>query len=77
MKIFCVFIAIFAVAAAASENDGLLTTALKFVKDCGDKSMVLCMKVRKKNKKVKKVNFTVNFMDYQTVIYNQWIKSEK
>lgn len=51
MKIFCVFIAIFAVAAAASENDGLLTTALKFVKDCGDKSMVLCMKVRNNNNK--------------------------
>lgn len=47
MKIFCVFIAIFAVAAASSsETDGLLTTALKFVKECGDKSMVLCMKVR-------------------------------
>lgn len=55
MKIICVFIAIFAVAAASSsENDGLLTTALKFVKDCGDKSMVLCMKVRIINKKWKK-----------------------
>lgn len=56
MKIFCVLFAIFAVAASSSssENDGLLTTALKFVKDCGDTSMVLCMKVRNNNKKVKK-----------------------
>lgn len=28
-----------------SETDGLLTTALHFVKECGDKSMFLCMKV--------------------------------
>lgn len=33
-------------AAAPSESDSLLSTSLKFVKDCGDKSMVLCFKVR-------------------------------
>lgn len=48
MKQFVVLFAVLAVAAAApqSETDGLLTSALKFVKDCGDKSMVLCVKVR-------------------------------
>lgn len=47
MKTFVVFVALFAVAAAAqSETDGLLSSALKFVKDCGDKSMVLCLKER-------------------------------
>lgn len=46
MKLFCVLVAIFAVAAAApSETDNLLTSALRFVRECGDKSMVLCMKV--------------------------------
>lgn len=47
MKQFVVLFAVLAVAAAApSETDGLLSSALKFVKDCGDKSMVLCVKVR-------------------------------
>lgn len=46
MKLFVVLVAIFAVAAAApSETDNLLTSALRFVRDCGDKSMVLCAKV--------------------------------
>lgn len=31
--------------AVPSETDGLLSTALHFVKECGDKSMFLCMKV--------------------------------
>jgi hypothetical protein len=48
MKRFCVLFAILAVASAApAESDGLVATALRFVKDCGDKSMVLCMKVSK------------------------------
>lgn len=34
-----------AASALPSESDGLLTTALHFVKECGDKSMFLCMKV--------------------------------
>lgn len=47
MKQFVVLFAVLAVAAAApSETDGILSSALKFVKDCGDKSMVLCVKVR-------------------------------
>ncbi|EDS30693.1 osiris 9 [Culex quinquefasciatus] len=47
MKQFVVLFAVLAVAAAApSETDGLLSSALKFVKDCGDKSMVLCVKER-------------------------------
>lgn len=47
MKSLCVLVVAIAVASASpSETDGLLTTALKFVKDCGDKSMFLCLKVR-------------------------------
>lgn len=34
-----------AASAVPSETDGLLTTALHFVKECGDKSIFLCMKV--------------------------------
>ncbi|CAO1426554.1 unnamed protein product [Diamesa hyperborea] len=47
MKQFCVIFAMLALATAApSESDSLLSTSLKFVKDCGDKSMVLCFKER-------------------------------
>jgi hypothetical protein len=46
MKQFYVFLVLVAAASAASESDGLLTTALKFVKDCNDKSITLCIKVR-------------------------------
>lgn len=46
MKQFCVFLMIVVVASASSESDGLLTTALKFVKDCNDKSITLCIKER-------------------------------
>lgn len=47
MKSFIAFVAILAVASAAqSETDSLLSSALTFVKDCGDKSMVLCLKER-------------------------------
>ncbi|XP_065088814.1 uncharacterized protein Osi9 [Ochlerotatus camptorhynchus] len=48
MKQFVVLFAVLAVAAAApqSETDGLLSSALNFVKNCGDKSMVLCVKER-------------------------------
>ncbi|XP_058060074.1 uncharacterized protein LOC131210800 [Anopheles bellator] len=52
MKQFYVLFAILAVAAAApppSEADGILTTALKFVRDCGEKSIVLCAKERALN----------------------------
>jgi hypothetical protein len=61
MKRFCVLFAILAVASAApAESDGLVATALRFVKDCGDKSMVLCMKVsRSTNKKKKKKRKTI------------------
>lgn len=49
MKEICVLLAIFSVALGAPsyESEGLLTSTIKFVKDCGDKSMVLCFKVRK------------------------------
>jgi hypothetical protein len=46
MKHFCIILALVALTSAASETDGVLSTALKFVKDCGDKSMVLCLKER-------------------------------
>lgn len=47
MKQFCVLLAFIAIAAAVpSETDTLLSSTLKFVKDCGDKSMFLCLKVR-------------------------------
>ncbi|XP_053669984.1 uncharacterized protein LOC128720345 [Anopheles nili] len=48
MKQFYVLFAVLAVAVAApsSEADGLLTSALKFVRDCGEKSIVLCAKER-------------------------------
>lgn len=52
MKEICVLLAILSVAlgAPSQESEGLLSSTIKFVKDCGDKSMVLCMKVRKKRK---------------------------
>jgi len=46
-KFVCLFALIASTAAAASEADSLLTSALKMVKDCGERSMVLCMKVTK------------------------------
>lgn len=51
MKEICVLLAIISVALGAPsyENEGLLTSTIKFVKDCGDKSMVLCFKVRQKD----------------------------
>ncbi|XP_052843827.1 uncharacterized protein LOC128257061 [Drosophila gunungcola] len=45
-KFVCLFALIASTAAAASEADSLLTSALKMVKDCGERSMVLCMKER-------------------------------
>lgn len=46
MKPFCFLVLLISVAAAA-DTDGLITGALKFVKDCNDKSITLCIKVRK------------------------------
>ena len=45
MKPFC-FLILLIGAVAASDTDGLITGALKFVKDCNDKSITLCVKVR-------------------------------
>lgn len=45
LKFVCLFALLASSAAAASEADSLLTSALKMVKDCGERSMVLCMKV--------------------------------
>jgi hypothetical protein len=46
MKQFIVFLVFVAAATAASDSDSVLTTTLKFVKDCNDKSITLCIKVR-------------------------------
>jgi hypothetical protein len=46
MKQFCVLLVLVAAASAASDTDGLVSTALRFVKDCNDKSLTLCIKVR-------------------------------
>lgn len=45
MKPFC-FLILLIGAVAASDTDGLITGALKFVKDCNDKSITLCVKER-------------------------------
>lgn len=46
MKNLCVLIALVGIVnAIPSETDGLLTSALKMIKECGDNSMFLCMKV--------------------------------
>ena len=47
MKKICVLFSIMTIATASlnTETDNLLSTALKFVRDCGDKSMLLCAKV--------------------------------
>ncbi|XP_050087572.1 uncharacterized protein LOC126572371 [Anopheles aquasalis] len=51
MKQFLVLFAVLAVAVAAPSNeaDGMLTSALKFVRDCGQQSIVLCAKERALN----------------------------
>lgn len=53
MKKICVLFSIITIATASmnSETDSLLSTALKFVRDCGDRSMFLCAKVSKRKKK--------------------------
>lgn len=45
MKQFVVFLFFVVAASAASDSDSILTTTLKFVKDCNDKSITLCIKV--------------------------------
>ncbi|CAD6993251.1 unnamed protein product [Ceratitis capitata] len=47
-KFVCLFalVATSAASSSTSESDSLLTSALKMVKECGDRSMVLCMKER-------------------------------
>lgn len=49
MKKICVLFSIITIATASlnTETDNLLSTALRFVRDCGDKSMLLCAKVSK------------------------------
>lgn len=47
MRNLCVLIALVGIVnALPSETDGLLTSALKMIKECGDNSMFLCMKER-------------------------------
>lgn len=54
MKPFCLVVLLIGAAAAASNDaDGLISTALKFVKDCNDKSITLCVKVRNSSVKQK------------------------
>lgn len=50
MKQFCVLLVLVAAASAASDADGVVSTALKFVKDCQGNSLTLCIKVREKIK---------------------------
>lgn len=45
MKHFYLLVLLVGAATAASDTDGLITGALKFVKDCNDKSITLCIKV--------------------------------
>ncbi|CAG9808806.1 unnamed protein product [Chironomus riparius] len=45
MKLFC-FLILLIGAVAASHTHGLITGALKFAKDCNDKSITLCVKER-------------------------------
>jgi len=54
MKPFCFLILLIGAAAATSDTDGLITGALKFVKECNDKSITLCVKVRKLDEKNEK-----------------------
>lgn len=51
MKKICVLFSIITIATASmnTETDNLLSTALRFVRDCGDKSMLLCAKERALN----------------------------
>lgn len=53
MSRVCLLFAILSVAygAPSYESEGFLTSTIKFVKDCGDKSMILCLKVRRSSKK--------------------------
>lgn len=46
MKHFYLLVLLVGAATAASDADGLISGALKFVKDCNDKSITLCIKVR-------------------------------
>lgn len=46
MKQFYVLFVLVVAASAASDSDGLITSTLKFVKDCNEKSLTLCIKVR-------------------------------
>lgn len=52
MKQFYVFFVLVVAASATSESDGLITSTLKFVKDCNDKSLTLCIKVSVSNNNV-------------------------
>lgn len=47
MKHFYLLVLLVGAATAASDTDGLISGALKFVKDCNDKSITLCIKVRR------------------------------
>lgn len=46
MKQFYVFLVLAVAGSATSDSDGLIKTALKFVKECNEKSLTLCIKVR-------------------------------
>lgn len=68
MKKICVLFSIITIATASlnTETDNLLSTALKFVRDCGDKSMLLCAKVskfsfNKKKEKIRNQQFRITF----------------
>lgn len=44
--VVCAGMALVSAGPQLSETDNILHSALKIVKECGDKSVVLCMKVR-------------------------------
>jgi hypothetical protein len=72
MKHFCIILALVALSRAApSESDGILSTALKFVKDCGDKSMVLCLKVSKNSITEKKCKIDSEFKSQNCNVNNK------
>ena len=72
MKPFC-FLILLIGAVAASDTDGLITGALKFVKDCNDKPITLCVKVRKRAEK----NKTKKKLSHEKLCANKIVKRIK
>lgn len=72
MKHFYLLVLLVGAATAASDTDGLISGALKFVKDCNDKSITLCIKVRRID------DFKLNFCDnLWAFLWAKWKISKK